>query len=54
MQADARNPLSGWFGHKNAFAFSHKYEAAPDINRFQVGTPSVLALSSLEVSNSKT
>lgn len=49
VQAEARNPLSGWFGHKAAFAFEQKYEPADGISRFQCGTPSILAMSGLEV-----
>lgn len=40
--------LSGWFGHEDPFGFSDKYVPAANINRFQCGTPSVLAISILE------
>jgi len=49
MQEAARNPLSGWFGHQNAFAFDHTYQPAGGVGRFLCGTPSVLASVALEV-----
>jgi kynureninase len=39
--------LSGWLGHANPFAFDSAYQPAPDISRFQCGTPSILALRAL-------
>ena len=39
--------LSGWLGHANPFAFDSAYRPAPDISRFQCGTPSILALRAL-------
>ena len=46
-QAALSNPLSGWFGHATPFAFDVGYTPAPDIARFQCGTPSVLACEAL-------
>lgn len=40
--------LTGWFGHEAPFEFSDDYRPAPDIRRFQCGTPPVLAASILE------
>ena len=40
--------LSGWFGHREPFAFSGEYISAEDINQFQCGTPPVLGLAALE------
>ncbi len=40
-------PLSGWMGHADPFAFSPSYEPAPGIERLQAGTPSVLAMRAL-------
>lgn len=38
------NPVPGWFGHREPFAFSSIYDPAPDARRFLVGTPPILAL----------
>ena len=41
--------LTGWFGHSAPFAFEDRYEPAPGISRFLVGTPPVLGMAALEV-----
>jgi len=41
-------PITGWFGHREPFAFGTDYSPAPGIERFAVGTPSIVALSLLE------
>jgi len=41
-------PLAGWFGHRAPFEFSPAYEPAAGIDRFGVGTPSIIALAALE------
>lgn len=41
-------PLTGWFGHRAPFAFAPDYAPATGIDRFAVGTPSILALAALE------
>ncbi|MCW8091207.1 kynureninase [Alteromonas ponticola] len=41
-------PLSGWMGHANPFAFSDDYQAAQGIKQFLTGTPSILALAALD------
>jgi len=48
-QEDARQPLSGWFGHRDPFAFEPLYRPAAGIDRFQAGTPPILSLKALEV-----
>jgi kynureninase len=48
LQSQVTQPLTGWFGHKSPFDFSEDYIAAPGIDQFQVGTPSILGLSALE------
>jgi kynureninase len=41
-------PLSGWMGHRAPFDFASGYEPARDIDRYGVGTPSIIALAALE------
>jgi kynureninase len=42
------NPLSGWMGHAEPFAFADTYAPAPGIDRWLCGTAPVLALAALE------
>ena len=48
LQQQMQQPLTGWFGHNQPFAFSKNYQPAQNIHRFQSGTPSVVALSALD------
>ena len=48
LQEEARQPLSGWFGHAAPFSFEPGYTPAPGIDRFLAGTPGVLAMSALD------
>jgi len=41
-------PLAGWLGHRQPFAFLPQYEPAAGIDRFGAGTPSILALAALD------
>jgi len=41
-------PLAGWLGHRAPFEFATDYEPAASIDRYAVGTPSIIALSALE------
>lgn len=41
-------PLSGWIGHRAPFDFDPDYAPAQGIDRFAVGTPSILALAALD------
>lgn len=41
-------PLSGWLGHAEPFAFEPSYRPAPGIARVQTGTPDVLSMSALD------
>ena len=43
------HPLTGWFGHANAFAMSDEFEAAAGIEKTLCGTTPVLGASALEV-----
>lgn len=40
--------ISGWMGHESPFAFATQYTPMQGIGRMNVGTPSVLALASLD------
>ena len=48
-QEQARQPLTGWFGHREPFAFKADYRPAAGIGRFLAGTPPILSLKALEV-----
>ncbi|MEZ0094943.1 kynureninase [Streptacidiphilus sp. EB129] len=44
----AAQPLSGWFGHADPFAFEPDYRPAPGVGRFLTGTPPLLSLAGLQ------
>lgn len=48
LQEASRNPLQGWLGHSDPFAFGADYQPAAGIERFACGTPAVLSLASLD------
>jgi kynureninase len=41
-------PLAGWLGHRAPFVFDPGYAPAGSIDRYAVGTPSILALAALD------
>jgi kynureninase len=47
-QADARHPLSGWWGHAAPFAFERDFEPDAGIKRFLCGTPPIISLRGIE------
>ena len=47
LQDELANPLQGWMGHAEPFAFVDDYRPADGILRFLTGTPSILALAAL-------
>ena len=47
-QAEARQPLSGWWGHARPFAFEQGYDGDAGIRRFQCGTQGMLSLRALK------
>ncbi len=47
-QETIANPLSGWMGHAQPFAFTDHYAPAPGMQRFLAGTPPILACEALE------
>jgi kynureninase len=48
LQEELQNPLQGWMGHAQPFAFVDDYQPARGILKFLTGTPSILALAALE------
>lgn len=48
LQDELRNPLQGWMGHAEPFAFVDDYRPSQGITRFLTGTPSILALVALD------
>ncbi len=50
LQAELAQPLWGWFGAKNPFAFDLDYSPAPNISRYQVGTQPMLSMKAIEPS----
>ncbi|MFC1433445.1 kynureninase [Streptacidiphilus sp. N1-3] len=44
----ASQPLTGWFGHADPFAFEPGYRPADGIGRFLTGTPPLLSLAGLQ------
>lgn len=48
MQDELTNPLQGWMGHAEPFAFVDDYRPAEGTLKFLTGTPSILALAALD------
>jgi kynureninase len=48
LQEALRQPIQGWFGHSDQFAFEPEYKPAAGIGRFAVGTPPVVSLRGAE------
>jgi kynureninase len=48
LQRELSNPLQGWMGHAEPFAFVDDYRPVAGISRFLTGTPSILSLAALE------
>jgi kynureninase len=48
LQDELTNPLQGWMGHAEPFAFVDDYSPASGILKFLTGTPSILAMAALD------
>lgn len=48
LQEQIGNPIAGWMGQRDLFAFDLSYSPAQGIRRFLSGTPSVVSLSLIE------
>ncbi len=48
LQAQLLNPISGWIGQAQPFAFGLDYTATEGMRRFLTGTPSVISVSLIE------
>jgi len=48
LQDGLTNPLQGWMGHAEPFAFVDDYRPSGGILRFLTGTPSILAMAALD------
>lgn len=48
LQEEIGNPIQGWFGERDPFAFDIQYRASDGIRKFLTGTPPVISLSALE------
>jgi kynureninase len=49
LHEELRNPIRGWMGHADPFAFATEYIPAPGIRSWLSGTPPVIATAALEV-----
>jgi len=48
FQEQLNQPIWGWFGSKEPFAFEMKYTPASGISRYKTGTPPILSMKALE------
>jgi kynureninase len=48
LLGEARNPLSGWWGHAAPFAFDRDFRPDPGIRRFLCGTQPILSMRGVE------
>jgi kynureninase len=47
LQDELTNPLQGWMGHAEPFAFADDYRPVSGISRFLTGTPPILGMAAL-------
>ncbi|MBI3468255.1 MAG: aminotransferase class V-fold PLP-dependent enzyme [Planctomycetes bacterium] len=48
LQAMLQNPIAGWFGHRDQFAFALDYEPAGGLRQLLTGTPPIVSLALIE------
>ena len=48
LQEKLSNPVSGWMGQRDMFAFDLDYDPAPGLRRFLTGTPPILSIAAIE------
>ncbi|MBD3377794.1 aminotransferase class V-fold PLP-dependent enzyme, partial [candidate division KSB1 bacterium] len=48
LQKEIKNPIWGWFGHRDPFAFAPSYQPSDSISQFGAGTPAILSLAAVE------
>ena len=48
VQNKIKNPISSWFGHNSPFEFNSNFTPSPNIQKFAIGTPSILSLAAIE------
>ncbi|RUO79213.1 kynureninase [Pseudidiomarina taiwanensis] len=48
LEQNLKQPLQGWMGHAEPFAFTPDYVPAEGIQRFLSGTPSILAMTAVD------
>ncbi len=48
LQAELANPIQGWMGQRNLFAFGAAYEAEAGLRHFLSGSPPVLSMAAIE------
>jgi kynureninase len=48
LQANLQNPIQGWMGHAEPFAFTDDYRPVEGISSFLTGTPPILAMAALD------
>ncbi len=48
LQEELTNPISGWMGQRNLFAFDLRYQPSAGLRHFLSGTPPVLAMAAIE------
>jgi kynureninase len=46
--SNIQQPLTGWMGHRDPFAFDPHYQAAEGMAQFMCGTPPILSLAALD------